>query len=136
MRGRIAAIAVVAAGLPAAGWLGVQERAAGAEAELDALAFDSRGEVGEAQLGEGRELLRTARRLNPDRRPDLYEAVLLGRAGRKPEAVAVLRRVVAAEPENVEAWGLLATPATGADASLAARARSRLRELSPPVPPG
>ena len=136
MRGRIATLAVMAVGLPAAGWLAVQERAADAERKLDALAFDSSGEVGEAQLREGRELLRTARRLNPDRRPDLYEAVLLGRAGRKPEAVATLRRVVAAEPENVEAWGLLAAPATGADPSLAARARARLRNLSPPVPPG
>ena len=50
------------------------------------------------------DLLRTDRRLNPDRRPDLYEAVVLGRAGRTREAIAVLRRTVAADPENLEAW--------------------------------
>ena len=130
---RIAAAAVVAVCLLPAGWLAVQERAAGAERELDALAFDTEGELSEAQLRKGRDLLPVARRLNPDRRPDLYEAVLLGRAGRPGEAITVLRGVVADEPENVEAWALLASASERTQPRLAARARARLRVLSPPV---
>jgi len=82
------------------------------------------------------DLVRTDRRLNPDRRPDLYEAVVLGRSGRTREAIAVLERTVAAEPENLEAWALLAGAAKTEDPALAARARARQRELAPPVPDG
>ena len=135
MRGRIATAAVVVVSVLAGGWLAVQERAAVAEREVDALAYLTTGKLSEAQLSEGRELLRVARRLNPDRRPDLYEAVLLGRAGRPRAAVALLRRVVADEPESVEALGLLAAAAERVDPPLAARARARLRTLSPPVGP-
>ena len=59
---------------------------------------------------------------------------MLGRAGRTREAIAVLRRTVAAEPENLEAWALLARAARTEDPALAARARARQRELAPPVP--
>ena len=46
----------------------------------------------------------------------------------------MLRRAVAAEPENLEAWALLARAARTEDPALAARARARQRELAPPVP--
>src|SRR5215218_5171760 len=127
---------IVLLALIAAGWLAVQERAARAEAQLDAIAFDPGGAYGPAEVARAEDLLRADRRLNPDRRPDLYEAVVLGRAGRTPEAIAVLRRAVAAEPENLEAWGLLAGAARTEDPVLAARARARQRALAPPVPEG
>jgi len=120
--------------LLAGGWLVVQERAARAESELEAIAFDPGGALGPAAVARAEDLLRADRRLNPDRRPDLYEAVVLGRAGRTREAIAVLRRAVAAEPENLEAWALLARAARTEDPALAARARARQRELAPPVP--
>src|SRR5215210_472227 len=127
---------IVVLALLAGGWLAVQERAARAESELEAIAFDPGGALGPGTVARAEALLRTDRRLNPDRRPDLYEAVVLGRAGRTPEAVAVLRRAVAAEPENLEAWALLARAARTEDPALAARARARQRELAPPVPEG
>ena len=127
---------IVVLALLAGGWLAVQERAAHAEREIDKIAFGPGGTLGADTVARAEDLLRTDRRLNPDRRPDLYEAVVLGRAGRTREAIAVLRRTVAAEPENLEAWALLARAARTEDPALAARARARQRELAPPVPEG
>ena len=126
--------ALVLLALAAGGWLAVQERAAHAQQELDAIAFGPPAKEPAAELARARPLLRTYRRLNPDRRPDLDEAILLGRAGRDADAVTVLRRTVAAEPESLEAWALLARAAQKVDPALAARARARLRVLAPPVP--
>jgi cytochrome c-type biogenesis protein CcmH/NrfG len=125
---------IVVLALLAGGWLAVQERAAHAESEIDEIAFGPGDTLGSGTVARAEELLRTDRRLNPDRRPDLYEAVVLGRAGRTREAISVLRRTVAAEPENLEAWALLARAARSEDPALAARARARQRELAPPVP--
>ena len=47
--------------------------------------------------------------------------------------VAAIRRVTSAEPENIEAWGLLESAAKRTDPALAARAAAAARELSPPV---
>ena len=127
-------VLLVLLALLAGGWLVVQERAARAENELEAIAFDPGGALAPATVARTEDLLRADRRLNPDRRPDLYEAVVLGRAGRTREAIAVLRRTVAAEPQNLEAWALLARAARSEDPALAARARARQRELAPPVP--
>ena len=127
-------VLLVLLALLAGGWLVVQERAARAESELEAIAFDPGGAPGPEPVARAEDLLRADRLLNPDRRPDLYEAVVLGRAGRTREAIAVLRRTVAAEPENLEAWALLARAARTEDPALAARARARQRELAPPVP--
>ena len=127
---------IVVLALLAGGWLAVQERAAQAQSELDAIAFGPGGALEKGTVARAEDLLRTDRRLNPDRRPDLYEAVVLGRAGRTREAIAVLRRTIAAEPENLEAWALLARAARTEEPALAARARARQRELAPPVPEG
>ena len=127
---------IVLLALAAGGWLAVQERAAHAERELEAITFEPGGALGSGAVARAEDLLRSDRRLNPDRRPDLYEAVVLGRAGRGSEAIAVLRRTVAAEPENLEAWALIARAARTEDPALAARARARQRELAPPVPEG
>src|SRR6188472_3926432 len=114
---------LVVAALAAGGWLFVQERAARAESRLTHLAFETKRPVDAA---EARSLLATDRRLNPDHRPDLFEGVLLAREGRPRAGVAALRRAVAAEPENVEAWALLASAAARQDPALATRARARV----------
>src|SRR5687768_8494410 len=86
----VAAMAVrvlmVLLALVAGGWLAVQERAATAEAELETIAFDPGDALAPGAVARADDLLRTDRRLNPDRRPDLYEAVVLGRTGRTREA--------------------------------------------------
>jgi predicted Zn-dependent protease len=127
-------IALVALALAAGAWLAVQERAAVADEELTDIAFRSQARPTDPQLARLGDLLDRLRRLNPDRRPDLLEAFVLYRTGRDNEALAVLGGAVRDEPENVEAWALLARIAETADPALAARARARLRELAPPVP--
>ena len=127
----LARVLLLVVALGAGGWLFVQERAARAESRLTHLAFETKGPVDAAEVSSE---LATGRRLNPDRRPDLFEGVLLAREGRPRAAVAALRRGVAAEPENVEAWALLASAAARLDPALATQARARVRALAPPVP--
>jgi Flp pilus assembly protein TadD len=59
--------------------------------------------------------------------------VILGRQGDFRGAVVAIQRVTRAEPENVEAWGLLASAAQRTNPALAAEASASARALSPPV---
>jgi predicted Zn-dependent protease len=120
-------IALIVAALLAGAWLAVQTRAARAEEQLTTIAFEQ-GDPSDAQR-----LLKTDRLLNPDHRPDLFDGVILGKRGDFRGAVAAIQRVTRAEPENIEAWGLLASAAKRTDPALAARARATARKLSPPV---
>jgi predicted Zn-dependent protease len=122
-----ARVLLVVIALAAGGWLLVQERAASAEQDLTRIAFEN------GDLADAKRLLAADRRLNPDHRADLFEAVILGRQGDFRGAVAAIQRVTRAEPENIEAWGLLASVATRTDQKLAAEAQARARRLSPPV---
>ena len=65
----------------------------------------------------------------------MYRAAIAIRAEDFPAATRDLQAVVAGEPENLEAWSLLARAAEQADPGLAARASARARELAPSVPP-
>ena len=96
-------VLLAAVALAAGAWLVVQERAARAEQELTRLAFEAREAPPAA---ESDALLRRARLLNPDRRPDLFEGVVRARQNRTDEAIAAIQRVTRGEPENLEAWGL------------------------------
>jgi predicted Zn-dependent protease len=120
-------IALIVAALLAGTWLAVQTRAARAEQQLTAIAFEN------GNLNDAPTLLKADRLLNPDHRADLFEGVILGRRGDLPGAVAAFGRVTTAEPENIEAWGLLASAAKRTDPALAARAQATARRLSPPV---
>jgi cytochrome c-type biogenesis protein CcmH/NrfG len=66
--------------------------------------------------------------------PELNLAQLDAFTKQPARAIPRLRAVVAREPKNYEAWVLLAQTARTVDPALAARARARARELSPPVP--
>jgi Flp pilus assembly protein TadD len=120
-------IVLIVAALLAGAWLTTQVRAARAESRLTQIAF----EHGDAK--DAKRLLSADRLLNPDHRPDLFEGVIEGRRGDFPGAVQAFQRVTSAEPENIEAWGLLASAAERTDPSLAARAQAAARRLSPPV---
>jgi predicted Zn-dependent protease len=122
-----ARVLLVVLALTAGAWLAVQERAARAEQGLTTIAFEN------GNLADAQRLLAADRRLNPDHRADLFEAVILGRQGDFRGAVAAIQRVTRAEPENIEAWGLLASAAKRTDPALAAEAQARARMLSPPV---
>ena len=49
------------------------------------------------------------------------------------QAIDLLQQISSAEPENIEAWGLLASAAKRTDRKLAAEAQARARALAPPV---
>jgi Flp pilus assembly protein TadD len=121
-------IVLIVAAVLAGGWLATQVRAARAENELTAIAFEN-------ERGDTAALLAADRLLNPDRRADLFEGVILGRTGDFPGAVRAIQRVTSAEPENIEAWGLLASAAKRTDPELAAKADATARRLAPPVRP-
>ena len=66
--------------------------------------------------------------------PEINLAQLDAFAQQPARAVPRLRAVVTREPENYEAWVLLAQTARTVDPATAARARAQARRLSPPVP--
>ena len=127
-----ARIALALVALVIAGWLAVEAIGAHAETQLRAIAFAGSA-PDRATRARADTLLARAERLNPDQRPELYRAVLQSREGDRRGALRTLAAVTRAEPENLEAWALLAEAARGYDAGLAARAAARSRELAPPV---
>jgi cellulose synthase operon protein C len=78
-------------------------------------------------------LLERARQRTRSTSPELRLAQLDAFTERPQQAVSRLKSVVRREPENHEAWVLLAQNARTVDPALAARALARARALSPPV---
>ena len=111
--------------------------ALGARQAIDtqrATAIASRGlTASAAQVREVRSLVHGARVLNPDKQLD----VLLGRVEIEHRDLAQARRVLEpvtrSEPQNIEAWVLLAA-ASGSQPSLLREALLRVHELEPRVP--
>ena len=79
-----------------------------------------------------RNSLHGARLLSVDKSPLLNEGLLLLATGRGDEGLAILERVVAEEPENLEAWIVLySIYSRSSDAKLAREALGRIRALNP-----
>ena len=124
-------VALAVTAVAVAVWLAIGLRAAIPETQAQKLVQDrqlSGGGRAEAQRG-----FRDARSLNPDTRPRVAEAALLVVTDRRREAVRVLRPVLRSEPDNAQAWGILADATAPIDARASARARAQLRRLKPPV---
>ena len=79
-------------------------------------------------------LLHTAGTLNPDRNIDLLRAQALSLRGHAGQAVSLMKRVVRAEPENVDAWIVLGFAARRIAPNLAQLALEKEIELAPRVP--
>ena len=86
-----------------------------------------------AQLERALRDLRDAGRLDPSRGVEIksYEASLLIRLNRIPDALKTLEEVVRLEPDYVEAWFLIAK--LSPDRARAAEAAAQVRRLNPPV---
>ena len=82
----------------------------------------------------GYRLLERAAAHTRSTQPDLRLAQLDAFLKRPDRSVRRLQPLVRREPENYDAWLLLAQTARTVDPPLAARARARARVLSPPVP--
>jgi predicted Zn-dependent protease len=121
----IARAGIVVAALLVAVWLAsglrpVRDEAAG----LAAVRSDT---------GRAYELLERAAQRTRSTGPDVRLAQLDAFTERPDRAVRRLKSVVRREPENHEAWVLLAQNARTVEPALAARAMARARALSPPV---
>jgi cytochrome c-type biogenesis protein CcmH/NrfG len=120
-------VAVIA--LACATWMAVAFTAARAEDELRDVTVSGKPDVARAER-----LADDAARATPGVR----RLILLGqvqlRAGDARAAVATGREAVGEEPDNAEAWLLIARAARFTDPRLAAEAAARVRALVPPVP--
>jgi cytochrome c-type biogenesis protein CcmH/NrfG len=121
----IARAGIVVAALLVAVWLAsglrpVRDEAAG----LAAVRSDT---------GRAYELPERAAQRTRSTGPDVRLAQLDAFTERPDRAVRRLKSVVRREPENHEAWVLLAQNARTVEPALAARAMARARALSPPV---
>jgi predicted Zn-dependent protease len=94
----------------------------------------ARGRLDSAQRAHVASLLSGAGSLNPDRQVDILRAQLDVREGHPAAARAILRGVVAQEPENIDAWVALARASAG-DPQTFRLALTRARALAPLVPP-
>jgi predicted Zn-dependent protease len=81
------------------------------------------------------QLLREAAAATRSPEPDLRRAELFLVLRRDAAAARLASGVVHDEPDNREGWVVLAQATAASDPALAARARARLRALSPPVGP-
>ena len=121
-------LAVVAVAVPVLAWLAVMERDVRLQARGTAAAQQLAG-AGNAARAE--DAFRGARLLTPDTAPDVSRAFLYRASGRQGEAIALLEDVVRREPDNLNAWGVLAVFARDRDADAVARALAARERLDP-----
>jgi len=126
--------AIVLLALAAVAWLGAGIAASRAQDDLARLVATT-GQPDQADLQDAAEPCRKAERWVPGRRPSLLEATLRLKGEDREGAARLLEDVVADEPENAEAWLLLAQASEDRDAARADEARERVRALAPDVPP-
>jgi hypothetical protein len=88
-----------------------------------------------SQIARADELRRAAERATPGQRAAMMEATLRLKAADRAGAQRVLERTVREEPDNAEAWLLLARATEDRDPALSERAMARVRALAPDVPP-
>jgi predicted Zn-dependent protease len=131
----VARILIAVVAVAALGWLAVNLRGYDHFVRGERLAFAPHAT--QAQADQAAELLEDARFLNPDTRPLLSKgALLVARGGaRMQEGLALLEEAVRREPDNVLAWGVLASATRRLDPQRSRAARARVHELSPQVPP-
>jgi hypothetical protein len=120
------------AALALAAVLAVQALAARADLELTRLVLNPTPLTAQQQARADM-LVGRADRLSLDTRTDIERATLRARAGDFRGAGAKFESVVRREPQNLEAWALLARAAERYDPARAAEARARTRRLAPPV---
>ena len=126
-----AALLVVVA-IAATWWFAVGIRQATVTHEAAAI-VSRLGALTPAQSSRAADLLGRAGWLNPDRHVDVLRAELALHARDVPRARRRLEGVVAAEPDDIEAWALLAAALRDTDPAAANRAEAQVRRLAPPV---
>jgi predicted Zn-dependent protease len=128
---RVALVVVAAAAIA---WLAAGAAASRSQDELRALVNDTERPTS-AQIARAHELRLEAERATPGQRAALMQATLQLKGDDTPGARRVLEQAVSAEPENAEAWLLLARATEDDDPARSERAMARVRALAPDVPP-
>ena len=116
-------------------WFAVLVHAVALRDDGQAIANHDPSRLSAAQVARSLSLLQRARAHTPDTEPILDEAALLVRLGRQRQAAPLLETIVRREPENVQAWAVLALATQRLDPARAAQARARTAQLAPLVPP-
>jgi tetratricopeptide (TPR) repeat protein len=133
-----ASIAVVA--LLIAAWCAISLRSSRLEEDgtqiarryaLAGLAGARPDAAGRRELARAAEDLERAAWLNPDPRPRVYRASSLFLLGESDRAAELAREVVESEPDNLEAWTLIAYASRGRAPGLAAEAARAIARLNP-----
>jgi predicted Zn-dependent protease len=127
----VARAALLAAAVAAIAWLAIGLREARLEAFGSAVAIGPTTGLTPARVARAEKDLRDADRLTPHHDPAAFRARLLARTGRRARAVRILESLVRDEPNNAIYWLALERAAARVNPRLAARARARVRELSP-----
>jgi predicted Zn-dependent protease len=125
--------ALVAVALLAGAWLVLGVRALDLQSDAESVRSGPQGAaLTPDDADRARSFLHRARLLSVDKSPLLNEGVLLLATGRREEGVAILERVVAEEPDNLEAWIVLYNVySRSSDAKRAREALRRIRALNP-----
>jgi len=115
--------ALVIVAVLAGAWLVLGVRAQDLQSEATAPSPD---------VGRSLDSLRSARLLSVDKEPLMDEGLVLFASGRREEGLAIAERVVAEEPDNVDAWFALYTLYLASrDPKLTAHAARRVQALNP-----
>jgi predicted Zn-dependent protease len=125
--------AIVVLAVAAIAWLGAGIAASRAQDDLGRLVATT-AQATRADFERAAELREKAERWAPGRRPSLLEATLRMKGDDRAGAARLLEDIVADEPENAEAWLLLAQASEEGDPERAERAMERVRALAPDVP--
>jgi tetratricopeptide (TPR) repeat protein len=124
---------LVALALAAGAWLVIGYRAVELEADATTVAPGARAAgVSPEEARRALDALDRARLLSADTRPLLNQGLLLFATGRREHGIAVAKRVVREEPENIDGWlSLYYLYLTEGDSNAAAEAAREVRALNP-----
>jgi hypothetical protein len=121
-------IGLVGIALLAGAWLVLGVRALDLESEAETSSSNPGG------VPRALSSLRDARLLSVDKEPLLTESLLLFATGRHARGIAIGERLVADEPDNLDAWmALYYMYSTSHDAKRAARVARTVRAINPLV---
>lgn len=130
---RAARFAIAALAVAACAWFVIGVVQSNNESRATTL-INGGGTPTPAQTSQIEHWLDTAATLNPDRNIDLLRAQAEVRAGQSAKALVLMKRVVADEPRNADAWIVFGFAAQPQSPALARMAHAEVLKLAPPVP--
>ena len=129
---RLTAVALLAASALAIVWsAGALRSATAYEEAVESVTRLALGQGDGGDMVRATQAIERSRSFGPDTRAGRLEALLLVATGRPRRGAALAEAVVAAEPENLAAWGILFQATRRLDSARSREALRRIRELDP-----